>query len=244
MIIEKHVGLFTDVIDRLNAKTPESFEDFYFDDRYGFRTKYGTFNTILEEKRAQIEELVGEELYPVSSSLMHMGEMALIAPSLGPYTQDISVIVPIREELGSSEFGTYDGDTIREHILTVGDVLLIEGFKVVRWLFPLPQGEGYNLYTKFNYVRKSDPCAEFLKWDGYPDMFGEGTTPDRLNRTQPDYYDRVQRQCFANYGTEYWDNRATISQQFDQWLADRGFPVQTGGPLAMDTELGGDKILL
>lgn len=208
-------NLFDDVVDRLLAKaTAVPDEELLYDARYNIRTKYGTFNTILEEKRPVVESLVGEPLYPVYSMSYKMVLEAMFHVHLGPYTQDISVLVPLRKD-HDNMIGWWDdstSETIETSEFGVGDGFLHEGWKVPNWMHPITGGgeSGLNYYAKFNYVRKSHPCSAFMLWDGYPDMFGEGPTPDRQNRSSPDYMDRVQAAAYQHHGTKYLEvlNRA------------------------------------
>lgn len=207
--------LFDDVVDRLMAKAvavPD--EQLLYDARYNIRTKYGTFNTILEEKRPVIEGIVGEELWPVYSMSYKMVLESMFHVHLGPYTQDISVLVPIQKEHANT-IGWWNDETLEATEtaeFNVGDAFVHEGWKVPNWMRPITGGgeAGLNYYAKFNYVRKSHPCAAFMIWDGYPDMFGEGPTPDRQNRKSSDYMDRVQAAAYQHHGTTYLEilNRA------------------------------------
>jgi len=211
-------GLFSDVADRLLAKAKAvSKEDHLYDARYNFRSKYGVFNSILEEKRPHVEQVVGEELYPVYSMSFLMVFESMFHVHLGPYTQDISLLVPIQKK-HDNIMGFWDDETgqaVETADVGVGDAFVIEAWKVPHWMRPIRGGNeaDVNYYAKFNYVRKSHPCSAFMLWDGYPDMFGEGPTVDRQNRSDPDFIDRVQAAAYHHHGTKYLEvlNRAIAS---------------------------------
>lgn len=215
-------GLFSDVLERMKSKTASLKEsDFNFDDRYLFGTKYGVLNTLLEEKRSVIESIVGEPLYPTYSMVFMVRKGGLFLPKPGPYTQDVSVLVPIKLHKNTKNIVTYLDMETEEFVDTKvaeGDASIIDGFKVNRGLYPVSGGPktNINIFAKFNYIRQSDPCSELLRLDGYPDLYGEGPTPDRVTRTSPDWMDRVNRQFRKNYPEFASPNYERIDELFQE----------------------------
>jgi hypothetical protein len=119
---------------------------------------------ILRSATAEIESIVGEELYPTYSYSRIYQEGEQLLPHVDRPSCEVSVTVHVAS-LGEDSpiFMQYPGSDPNKYVMSPGDAVIYQGCVVKHWREPLTEGM-LNVQFMLHYVKKNGKYALF-KYD-------------------------------------------------------------------------------